>query len=51
MTTLKDQLDNCQYLLTRARLAGDDDAVRRFTEYRELLIRQSASMKTHLRLV
>ncbi|NMM91263.1 hypothetical protein B2J88_44355 [Rhodococcus sp. SRB_17] len=51
MTTLKDQLDNCQYLLARARIAGDDDAVRRFSERRELLVKQLASLRTHLRAV
>ena len=51
MTTLKDQLDNCQYLLARARIAGDDDAVRRFSERRELLVKQQASLRTHLRAV
>ncbi len=28
MTTVRDQLDTCQFLLNRARLAEDDNAIR-----------------------
>ena len=50
MTTLREH-DNCNYLLTRARLAGNGDAVRRFSEHRNTLIKQIASSRTHLRPV
>jgi len=49
--TLKQQLDNCQYLLARARLAGDHDAVIRYSDHRMTLIKQMASMRAHLRSV
>lgn len=51
MMTLRDQLDNCLYLLARARLAGDDEAIRRYSEHQLTLVKQIASMRTHLRLV
>lgn len=51
MMTLRDQLDNCCYLLARARLAGDDAAIRRYSEHRAVLVKQIAGMRTHLRLV
>lgn len=51
MMTLKDQLNDCLYLLARARLAGDDNAIRRHSEHRSVLIKQIASRRTHLRLV
>ncbi|TSD40300.1 hypothetical protein FFI94_031585 [Rhodococcus sp. KBS0724] len=44
MMTLVDRLENCQYLLARAWLTGDDDAVRRFSEYRLILARLLASI-------
>lgn len=40
MMSLKDQLDNCEYLLADAEMAGDWNAVRRFREYRLRLVRQ-----------
>lgn len=49
--TLRDQLNDCVYLLVRARLAGDDDAVRRYTEHRAVLVKQIAGTRAHLRLV
>lgn len=48
---LRDQLDTCQFLLNRAELAGDVDAIRRLSERRLVLVKQLASMRTHLRLV
>ena len=51
MTTLRERLDNCNYLLARARLAGNGDAVRRFSEHRDKLVKQIASTRTHLRAV
>ncbi|WP_182262851.1 hypothetical protein [Rhodococcus sp. UFZ-B548] len=61
MTTLREQLDNCNYLLARARtavgaidriwLAGNGDAVRRFSEHRDKMVKQIASTRTHLRAV
>ena len=40
MMSLKDQLDNCEYLLADAEMAGDWNAVRRFREYRLRLVLQ-----------
>ncbi|WP_167343374.1 hypothetical protein [Rhodococcus erythropolis] len=40
--TLTEQLHNCQDLLARAQLAGDEDAIRRFSSYRLTLIQQIA---------
>jgi len=51
MMTLRDQLNDCLYLLARARLAGNDDAIRRYSEHRAVLVKQIAGMRTHLRLV
>lgn len=51
MMTFREQLDNCCYLLARARLAGDDDAIRRYSERRAVLVKQIAGMRAHLRLV
>lgn len=51
MMTLRDRLNDCLYLLVLARLAGDDDAVRRHCEHRAVLVKQIAGMRTHLRLV
>lgn len=51
MMTLRDQLDNCRYLLARPRPAGDDDAIRRYFEHRAVLVKQIAGMRMHLRLV
>jgi hypothetical protein len=51
MTTVRDQLDTCQFLLNRARLAEDDDAIRRLSERRAVLVKQLASMRAHLRVV
>lgn len=49
--TLKDQLDNCCYLLARARLAGDGEGIQRLSEHRLTLVKQIASARAHLRLV
>lgn len=49
--TLREQLDTCQFLLNRAQLAEDDDAIQRLSERRDTLVRQLASMGAHLRLV
>lgn len=38
--TLTEQLHNCQDLLARAQMAGDKDAIRRFSEHRLSLIQQ-----------
>ncbi|KJF22622.1 hypothetical protein C7T36_21770 [Rhodococcus sp. AD45-ID] len=51
MSTVKAQLDNCQFLLNRAQLAGNDDAIRQLSERRLTLVRQLASIRTHLHLV
>lgn len=51
MTTVRNHLDTCQFLLNRARLAGDDVAVRRLSERRDVLVRQLAGMRAHLHLV
>ncbi|KSU70893.1 hypothetical protein AS032_26245 [Rhodococcus qingshengii] len=51
MMTLRDQLENCRYLLARARLAGDDEAIRRYSEHQRMLVKQIASVRTHLRVV
>jgi len=51
MMSLRDQLNDCLYLLARARLAGDDDAIRRYSEHRLTLVKQIARMRTHLRRV
>lgn len=51
MMTLRDQLDDCRFLLARARLAGDRDAIQRYSEHRDVLVKQIAGMRTHLRLV
>ncbi len=51
MMTLRDQLNDCLYLLARARLAGDDNAVQRYSAHRLLLVKQIAGMRNHLRLV
>ena len=51
MMTLRDQLNDCLYLLVRARLAGNDDAIRRYSEHRDVLVKQIAGMRAHLRLV
>lgn len=51
MMTLRDQLNDCLYLVARARLAGDDDSIRRNTEHRAVLVKQIAGMRKHLRLV
>lgn len=51
MMALKNRLDICKYLLARARLTGDDEAVQRFSENRLKLVKQIADLKTHLRLV
>ncbi|WP_209448831.1 hypothetical protein [Rhodococcus qingshengii] len=40
--TLTEQLHNCQDLLARAQLAGDQDAIRRFSSYRLTLIHSIA---------
>ena len=40
--TLTEQLHNCQDLLARAQMAGDKDAIRRFSEHRLSLIQQMA---------
>ncbi|AKE01193.1 hypothetical protein XU06_30125 (plasmid) [Rhodococcus erythropolis] len=42
MTTVRDQLDRCQFLLNRARLAEDDNAIRRLSERRDMLVKQLA---------
>ncbi len=47
--TLTEQLHNCQHLLERAQLAGDADAVRRFSEHRRTLVQQIADESTHTR--
>ena len=51
MMTLRDQLENCRYLLALARLAGDDEAIRRYSEHQRMLVKQIASVRTHLRVV
>ncbi len=51
MMTLRDQLDDCRFLLARARLAGDRDAIQRHSEHRDVLVKQIAGMRTPLRLV
>ena len=50
MTTVRDQLDTCQFLLNRAHLAEDDNAIRRLSERRDMLVKQLASMRAHLRV-
>ena len=51
MMTLRDQLNDCLYLLARARLAGNDDAIQRYSEHRAVLVKQIAGTRNHLRLV
>jgi len=51
MMTLRDQLDDCRFLLARARLTGDRIAIQRYSEHRDVLVKQIAGMRTHLRLV
>jgi len=51
MMTLRDQLNDCLYRLVRARLAGDRDAIQRYSEHRDVLVKQIAGMRTPLRLV
>ncbi|MDV8009385.1 hypothetical protein [Rhodococcus sp. IEGM 1318] len=47
--TLTEQLHNCQDLLARAQLAGDKDAIRRFSKHRLTLIQQIATTSTPTR--
>jgi hypothetical protein len=48
---LKAQVDTCQFLLNRARLAEDNEAIERLTERRDTLVKQLASVRGHLHLV
>ncbi|MFM9263511.1 hypothetical protein ACKAMS_33265 [Rhodococcus sp. 5A-K4] len=47
--TLTEQLHNCQDLLARAHLAGNKDAIRRFSEHRLTLIQQIVTTSIPIR--